>query len=244
VEITESTLGELEARGLFRLVPADELAAARAEVLETGDPFPDATRRAWHADAESLAEQGMVEFLAEVLPFLEREGVACAVRHAPSRMRRRNRRTGEVEDVPGPVLDLSVSVERGGENVPVSDQLDDEFGRYAVAIGDRTFFVYDDDSATDSWFSATYAMIQILDDLLTGHGSPERAYARWPATNDLAIAFASPDLAAKVNEVVPPSRRLWSREELAAHLNASRHWSREELAAHLRSSPPVPPSDG
>ena len=83
-----------------------------------------------------------------------------------------------------------------------------------------------------------------LDDLLARHGSRERAYARWPATNDLAIAFASPDLAAKVNEAVPPSRRLWSREELAAHLRASRLWGREELAAQLRASPPVPPSDG
>jgi hypothetical protein len=186
----------------------------------------------------------MVEFLAEVLPFLEREGVACAVRHAASRLRRRNPRTGEIEDVPGPVLDLSVSVERGGENVLVSDQLDDEFGRYAVAIGGRNFLVYDDDPATDSWFSATCAMIQILDDLLAGHGSRERAYARWPATNELAIAFASPDLAAKVKETVPPSRRLWSREELESHLRASRHWSREELAAHLRATPPAPPSDG
>jgi hypothetical protein len=218
VGITESTLGELEARGLFRFVPGDRIAAARAEVCKADDPFPEATRRARHADAENLAERGMVDFLAEVVPFLEREGVACAVRHAHSRVRRRNPDTGEVEEVPGPVLGMSVSVERGGDLVRVADQLDDEYGRYAVAIGDRTFEVYDDDCATDSWLLATYAMVQILDDLLDGHDSGERAYARWPGTNDLAIVFATPDLAAKANETMRKTERLWCLEELAAYL--------------------------
>ena len=70
-------LQRLESLDFFTHSSPDSLQRIRAEILRLGWPGVFAhERRCFHADAEELAEGGVLGFLEEVSPFLAAEGVA------------------------------------------------------------------------------------------------------------------------------------------------------------------------
>lgn len=72
-------LAELDALGFYDYADADWIDRAKAETLKTGllssRAFDDLTGRVFSADAESLAEGGVVAFLERISPILERQGI-------------------------------------------------------------------------------------------------------------------------------------------------------------------------
>jgi len=104
------------------------------------------------------------------------------------------------------VESMRVAFSPGAELVEVVE--DDGGGeRYALVAGDRDIPIWSaDDDTADSWDLATRVTLALLNELLTAHGSPERAFAVLGG-NDLAIAFATPEMARIINaapEVVDP----------------------------------------
>src|SRR5262245_29685051 len=66
----------LEARGFFRYLDAEGVPALKKEFDRIGwAAVVGQSGRMFHADAENLAEEGVVGFLEEVTPFLEGQGV-------------------------------------------------------------------------------------------------------------------------------------------------------------------------
>jgi hypothetical protein len=67
-------LTQLEAAGFYRYAPQDAISEAKTRALETGYLFDESTRRVYWADAEDLAEGGVLEFIDTVEPFLVHQG--------------------------------------------------------------------------------------------------------------------------------------------------------------------------
>src|ERR1041385_6258876 len=65
----------LEHLGFYRYASLEEAEAARAESLQTGFLDCIAVGRGFMTDSEDLAECGVAQFVEEVRPFLERQGV-------------------------------------------------------------------------------------------------------------------------------------------------------------------------
>ena len=69
---------ELEARGFFGYLDPDEAASAKAAVAKDGIDaiwHVETGRHFWGGDAEDLAEGGVAEWVDELRPMLERQGV-------------------------------------------------------------------------------------------------------------------------------------------------------------------------
>jgi hypothetical protein len=69
-------LADLEALGFFRYTKPEDLEKLQNTILQEGwSGVFGASERLFFADAENLAEGGVSDFLAEVTPFLEEQGV-------------------------------------------------------------------------------------------------------------------------------------------------------------------------
>ena len=211
-------LAHLETLGLFRHVRAEDLDRVRRETLESQFPFADETHRAYFADAENLAEHGVRDFLGEVAPFLRKEGVPIEVvyrevKYPATKTRPAGRGVARLDDdgwidPDGPgayVQTLRIAFSPGGE---LCDVREDDWGTgdYSLFVGEREIVIYVEGDA--GWTEATVATIAILNELLAAHGSAERAWALY-GSNDLRIAFATPEMARTINAAVIPRERLY-----------------------------------
>lgn len=192
--------------GFFRNVPPIRLAEVVAETRSRDFAFAsDDAHRLFHADAEDLAEQGVRDFLGTVVPFLMKEGVQARVEFRPMPSRTHS---GSEPALIGPdgwldpdgplprVENLSVSVRAGDPLSAVTERAQDD--GYVVLIGERAWAVWNESNAEDSWTAATTCTLALLNALLTGHGSRERAFALYGG-NDLHVAFVTPEQAAIIN---------------------------------------------
>lgn len=68
-------LDRLDAAGFFAYTDPDRVHEVRARTLKYGFLYGEQIRRAWPADAEDLAEGGVIPFLAAVEPYLRARGV-------------------------------------------------------------------------------------------------------------------------------------------------------------------------
>lgn len=69
-------LADLEALGFFRYTKPEDLEALQKAILKEGwSGIFGESGRFFRADAENLAENGVSDFLSEVIPFLEEQGV-------------------------------------------------------------------------------------------------------------------------------------------------------------------------
>lgn len=204
--------------GFFRHVPEERRAAVLAETRELDFAFAsDDVRRWYSSDAEDLAEGGVRDQLGPLLPFLEREGVRVDVEYREVKVPRTDDRpAGRARPHAGPdgwfapfdgapVERLRVSLGPGGELHHVEES---PRGSYVITIGPRRFVVWDSTHHSgDSWQRATVVTADILNTLLAGHGSSERAWALYGG-NDLIIAFATPEQAAVINAASAPRNQL------------------------------------
>ncbi len=86
IRINTALVDRLEALGYFRQLPADQLGIHRQAILRQGWTalFSGPPHRLNPADAEDLAEGGLVEFFRTVRPFLVAEGVKLPEMRAES----------------------------------------------------------------------------------------------------------------------------------------------------------------
>ena len=78
-------INNLEAIGFFETVSKNETDSVKQEILSSQFLFPEALARSYFADAEDLAEQGVLEFIAEISPKLAQRGVHLPVMAIPRR---------------------------------------------------------------------------------------------------------------------------------------------------------------
>ncbi len=191
-------VGKLLSLGFFKYVPPDDLDQVLRDTTARDDAFAGrATLRDYHADAEALAECGVRDFLREAAPFLRREGVGINVTYPDAR---------GVAHAYG----MQLTLRTGGPMVEVTE--DAENGDpYVLFLGAREFVVFRDVSEGDSWGCATLSTIALLNELLLGHGSPERAYAVYGG-NDLHLVFATQEMAEIINAGSEPQECLCDSE--------------------------------
>jgi len=68
-------LDQLEKLGFYRVISPTLTQAAMNEALQTGYLFSGETQREYSADAEDLAEGGVLDLLGKMKSFLTREGI-------------------------------------------------------------------------------------------------------------------------------------------------------------------------
>lgn len=216
-------LARLEALGFLRYVRPEDLERVRRE-LAAHFLFAEGTHRRYHADAESLAERGVLDFLGEVAPLLRREGVPIEVvyrevKYPASKTRPGGRGAARLnadgwldEDGPQPLVErIRVSFAPGAEPCELTEDDSDDLGIYILYAGDRKIVIYDgsepDDDTGDDWQRTTRVTLAILNELLSAHGSAERAYAL-SRGNDLDIVFATPEMAQIINAAEDDPREM------------------------------------
>jgi len=68
-------IAELERLGFYGYTPPEQIDAAKTDAVRTGHLFAGSTNRDFMADAEDLAEGGVLECLEQCRPFLDRQGL-------------------------------------------------------------------------------------------------------------------------------------------------------------------------
>ena len=193
-----------------------------------GVHFEEETHRFHHVDAEELAEGAALNVLGLIAPFLRHEGVAIEVTYGevrfpslpngpwgPARPVRRGRI--ELDDRGWPsavgtfVTHDLVLVERmrlatspGSALADVTQHEGADDTPYVLHVGDRSVVMVDPiSSVNERWTRPPQNLIAFVNEILGAYRSLERAYA-FKCGNDLAIVFATPEMASLVNAVAEP----------------------------------------
>ena len=187
---------QLDAAGYFEWLDPAEAATVRAKIRVPGPRylhFEDA-QRGFHADAENLSEQGVLEFIAELAPQLARRGVHIPV--IPVQMRPRFVRdpeTGKEQRVTPTELraDDTIPDEPGITFLrPVREDCPEDGSHYTVTIGRHTQEMWNE-RMSDIWQPALLHTLLLLNQLLEDAGSHERAYGMYGG-NDARVVFLTP----------------------------------------------------
>jgi hypothetical protein len=211
----------LAEHGLRGLEPAD------------GVHFEEETHRFHHVDAEELAEGAALNVLGLIAPFLRHEGVAIEVTYGEVRFPSLpNGPWGPARPTTSGAIGLDsrgwpsavgtlvthdlTPVERmrlaTTPGAPLEEVTQDEGQEaddpYLLRIGDRRVVIVDaSDSVSERWTRPPQIFIAFVNEILSAYRSLERAYA-FGCGNDLAIVFATPEMASVVNAVSAAPDRL------------------------------------
>jgi hypothetical protein len=186
----------LEVNGFFDQVGKNNIALAKQEILSSQFLFPEAVKRNHFADAEDLAEQGVLEFIAEMSPELARRGVHIPVVSVPLRpARERNPKTGEIVEVARSKLSVDDSIpDPSGTTYlrPVRGELPESGEYYRVAIGTRTRGIWNSQlSPEQCWEAGMCHTFILINQLLQDAGAQERIYGLYGG-NDGQAVFLTP----------------------------------------------------
>jgi hypothetical protein len=167
------------------------------------------------ADAESLAEAGIMLFLAKLQPLLSLLGVRCEVKWRKMGTRMEIDASGQQVEVPIPYDLASFAIARaaGQPPVPVHETTGDGYGQYVLWMAEVPAVIYDadvlaaengDSGQTPAWTRATAYLVSFLDRMLVAHAIGMRAFALLPGTNDTSIVIADASLAGSGSDGEPP----------------------------------------
>lgn len=188
----------LDRAGFFRRVPEASRAAVMAKVAAAPSPFVTEVGRDYMADAEELAEGGILEALGRMGDFLQREGVAMEVSWRSPRLppganaedlARLRASIPERHRFQGTIERLAVSMRPGESMVAVDQEIDDDTG-YFVHLGDERLAVWTRETVRRAWQLAAARTVEIVNRLLEAHGSAERAWCVG-AGHEMLIVFAT-----------------------------------------------------
>lgn len=212
----------LVALGFFAHVEASALPSVLAETRGSNRAFEAEVHRLYHADAETLAEHGVRDFLGAVAPFLRRQGIRIEVTYEIVKVAARGTRPAmraratldaqgwlDPEGAFSKVESMRLAPRPGAELCDVTEDDWHDSDNYSLFLGEREIVVYQagDSDKGDEWQRATAATLKLLDELLESHGSSERAWA-FSEDNGLKIAFATPQMAELINATCHPRERL------------------------------------
>ena len=189
----------------------------------------DLTRRFYFVDGENLAEGTVLAVLGWLAPFLRHEGVPIETTFAKVRFPAirqgpwgpaRPKQVGSIGlDADGwlaitgttvsetftPVESLRLATRPGGELEDVTEELRDIGAVYVLRVGTRVLHLIDPESADHPWDQCARSTLAFINELLTAHGSPERAYG-YDEGNNLAFVLVTPAMAAVLDAAAPSEK--------------------------------------
>jgi hypothetical protein len=169
---------KLEQAGFF-VHCAGDVSSLKKRIVETGYVFQDDLGRVFPADAEDLAEEGVLDFLAELSPFLARQGVHLPVKEVLLKTRKaRDPETGAVIDIQPRRRVIDDTLE--GDDLrpylkPIREHIDESVDRYVVEIGVFRQEIWSDRTPS-LWEAATCNTLVLVNRLLLNAGSAELAF--------------------------------------------------------------------
>jgi hypothetical protein len=181
---------DLEKAGFFRYAKPEEVNAIKKEIQNSGFLFPESVGRFHPADAETLAECGVLEFIGRLGPFLNAQGVRIPFREKKGMKRKmRDPDTGavlEVEPVRW-VVDDTIPDDPTISYLRPVREICDESG-YAVTVGEFTSEIWNDEM-TDAqcWEAAMCNTFLLINRLLKDAGSQERIYGLYGGNDGGAV---------------------------------------------------------
>jgi len=158
--------------------------------------FPDQLGRSFFADAEDLAEQGVLEFIAELAPQLARREVYLPVIEVPLRpVRQRHPTTGEIIEVARTKLRIDGSIPDPPGVIylrPAKEELPESGEYYRVSIGSRTREIWNNRmDGGQMWEAGMCHSFILINQLLEDAGAEERLYGLYGGNDGLAV-FLTP----------------------------------------------------
>lgn len=158
--------------------------------------FPAEIGRVFHADAEALAEGGVLEFIARLAPQLAQRGVWIPVVEIPIRpVKMRDPLTGEASVAARTCLrvDDSIPDVAGVKYLrPVREDLPGSGDYYRVTVGARTREIWNHGmGAARMWEAAMCHTVLLLNQLLEDAGHAERLYGLYGG-NEGMLVFLTP----------------------------------------------------
>ncbi len=183
-------LNDLEKTGFFRYAQAEEVDAIKEEIQNSGFLFPEGLGRFHPADAEELAECGVLEFISWLGPFMNEQGVRIPLREEKAMKRRmRDPVTGAVVEVEPVrwVVDDTIPDDPGISYLRPVRETCDESG-YTVTMGEFTREIWNDE-LTDAqcWEAAMCHTFLLINQLLEDAGSQERIYGLYGGNDGGAV---------------------------------------------------------
>jgi hypothetical protein len=192
----EELLAKLEAAGFFETAAAGEISSIGQVMLNDRNLFPEEIGRVFHADAEALAERGVLEFMAQLAPQLAQRGVYVPIVEMPLRpVKMRNPLTGEVSVVARTRLrvDDSIPDPAGVKYLrPVREDSPESGEYYRVTVGARTREIWNSGmGAAHTWEAAMCHTVLLLNQLLEDAGHAERLFGLYGG-NEGMVVFLTP----------------------------------------------------
>jgi len=206
---------KLENTEFFKFVKPEEITNTKQEILDDGFLFPESTGRYFMADAEDLAEQGVLEFLADISPFLEQQNVKLPVRQQKGKKwKERNPKTGEIIEIEPTrwIIDDSIPGDPLHPPIrPVKEDYPESGEHYRVTVGEFSQEIWNN-KMTDVqyWEAGMCHTFLLVNKLLENKGSPERIYGFWGGGQGEAV-FLTEEQYKIINEVseIEKSAKPW-----------------------------------
>jgi len=192
----EELLAKLEAAGFFETAAAGEISSIGQVMLNDRNLFPEEIGRVFHADAEALAERGVLEFISRLAPQLAQRGVYIPLVEMPMRpVRMRDQRTGAVSVVARTRLRVGDSIPDPAEVKylrPVIEGSPGSGDDYRVTVGARTREIWNSGmGAAQIREAAMCHTLLLINQLLEDAGHAERLYGLYGG-NEGMVAFLTP----------------------------------------------------
>lgn len=188
----EELLTKLEAAGFFETAAVGEIASIGKMMQKDVNLFPEEIGRVFHADAEALAERGVLEFIARLGPQLAQRGVCIPVVEMPMRpVKMRDSLTGEISVAARTRLRVDDSIpDPAGITYlrPVREDLPESGEYYRVTVGARTWEIWNSGmGAAHTWEAALCHTLLLLNQLLEDAGHAERLYGLYGGNEGMVV---------------------------------------------------------
>ena len=215
-------LDDLDRAGFFQYANDTEKSALKEEVLRTGFLFPDDVQRAYFADAEDLAEQGVLDFLSQIAPFLIKQGIRIPLREENRGKRReRHPNTGEIIEVDRVVLVVDDKVPDDPKHPflkPIKEELPESNEYYRVTIGRHSQEIWNEKmSGEDCWDAGMSHTFLLINRLLEDAGSSERLFGLYGGNDGYAVFLTEEQFnIIKASNALKESDKPWKPYVVAA----------------------------
>jgi hypothetical protein len=188
---------DLEAIGFFSPVSPSDAASVKQEILKYKWLFPAEGARSFLADAEDLAEQGALNFIAELAPRLAQHGVHLPVIVVPRKgVKVRDPHSGEIKEIIKTALRMDDSIPDTSEIIylrPARETAPESGGYYRITIDSLTQELWNAEMDMDKmWESSMCHTLILVNKLLEDAHATERMYGLYGG-NDGQAAFLTPD---------------------------------------------------
>ncbi|MBI2838392.1 MAG: hypothetical protein HYX75_08765 [Acidobacteria bacterium] len=215
-------VADIERAGFFKYAPSSKRPDLREEILKSGFLFPEGTRRVYGADAEDLAEQGVMAFVSDISPFLRLQGINIPLREEKRGMRRvRNPQTGDVTEMNHVVFVVDDKIPGDPAHpflTPLSEELPESGDYYRVTMGHHIQEIWNRSmSASQYWEAGMCHTFILINWLLQEAGSSERVFGLYGGNDGSAVFLTQSEFEMiRDSPAVKESDKPWEPYEVKA----------------------------